>query len=75
MNVSVNDDKFEASRQQCAPYMTWTMLTPGKGFGHMSRHYDLKAGISKVRIQGLSGVLKFDGIVLTDAPASFEPRP
>ena len=75
MNVSVNNDKFESSRQQSAPYMTWTMLTPGKGFGHMSRHYDLKAGENKLRIQGTGGAFYFDGIVLTDAPGSFEPRP
>ena len=72
--VSVNDDKFESSRQQTAPHMTWTMLTPGRGFGHMSRYYDLKAGENKLRFYASNGVLMFDGIVLTDSPGSFEPR-
>ena len=75
LNAAVDGDKLEVSRQQCAPHMTWTMLTPGKGFGHMSRPYDLEAGAHKLRIQGVSGSFSFDGIVLTDAPGSFEPKP
>ncbi|MBO5645278.1 MAG: hypothetical protein J6S90_08520, partial [Lentisphaeria bacterium] len=76
LQVSVNDAKFDISRQQTEfDRMTWTMLTPGRGFGHMSQHFDLKKGTNKVRIQGTSGgVLHFDGLVLTDSPGSFEPR-
>ena len=75
LKVSVNDAKFDISRQQTeSDRMTWTMLTPGRGFGHMSQHFDLKKGTNKVRIQSSTGVFHFDGLVLTDSPGSFEPR-
>ena len=72
--VSVNDDKFEVSRQQTKGYMSWTMLAPGRGFGNMCREYDLKAGENRIRIRCSRGIFAIDGLVLTDNPASFEPR-
>ena len=72
--VSVDKDKFESSRQQTFGYMSWTMLTPGRGFGNMCRHYDLKHGVHTLRIKGDRSSFKFDGLVLTDSPASFEPK-
>ena len=74
LQVSVNDDKFEESRQQTKPYMSWTMLTPGRGFGNMCREYDLKAGSNRLRIRTSNGIFNIDGLVLTDNPGSFEPR-
>ena len=74
LQVSVNDDKFEESRQQTKRYMSWTMLSPGRGFGNMCREYDLKAGENRIRIRCSSGNFVIDGLVLTDNPASFEPR-
>ena len=74
LKVSVDDDKTEISRQQNKPYPTWTMLTPGRRFGNMCRHYDLKAGRHVVHIEQHLGVPEADGLVLTDNPLPFEPR-
>ena len=74
LSVSVDNDKFQLSSQQSKPYMSWTMLTPGKGFGNMSRYYDLKKGTHRLRIKNAGGEFKFDGIALIDDPESFEPK-
>ncbi len=74
LKVAVDDDDPEVSRQQNADYPTWTMLTPGKVFGDMCRHYDLTSGRHVVRIWGESGNPVAEGLVLTDNPLPFEPR-
>lgn len=74
LSVAVDDAKPDVSKQQNKEYPTWTMLTPGNSFGNMCRHYDFKAGRHTVTIRNDSGSLKYDGLVLTDDPQSFEPR-
>lgn len=74
LKVAVDDDRPEVSRQQNEDYPTWTMLTPGRVFGNMLRHYDLKAGRHVVRIWPESGRPLAEGLVLTDNPLPFEPR-
>ena len=75
LKVAVDNDKMASSRQQSFEYMSWTMLTPDRGFGNMCRHYDLEPGKHTLKIQGESGTgFRFDGLVLTDSPSSFEPR-
>lgn len=73
----VDNGKFETSRQQFRKnYTTWTMITPGRSFGNMCRHYDLKKGVHTLKITASDeGSPVYDGIVLTDNPESFEPRP
>ena len=76
--VSVDNDKFERSKQQLwNDRMTWSMLTPGRDFGNMLRHYDLEPGIHTVKLYSFSKdyPVEFDGLVVTDTPGSFEPRP
>ena len=76
--VSVDNDDFERSKQQLwNDRMTWSMLTPGRDFGNMLRHYDLEPGIHTVRLYGMTKEypVEFDGLVVTDNPGSFEPRP
>ena len=77
IRAAVNNDKFEVSKQQFKKdYTSWTMITPGRSFGNMCRHYDLKKGINTIKISGAAeGRLLFDGIVLTTNPQHFEPRP
>ncbi len=74
LKVAVDDDAPEVSRQQNADYPTWTMLTPGRDFGNMCRHYDLAKGRHIVKIWRESGEPVAEGLVLTDNPLSFEPR-
>ena len=74
LDFAVNNDKFAESRQQTKPYMSWTMFTPGKGFGDMNKHYDLKKGENRIRFRTRGGVFAIDGLVMTDNPGSFEPR-
>ena len=74
LSVAVDGEKPGVSKQQNKPYPTWTMLTPGHSFGDMCRFYDLKAGRHTVSIRNDSGSVKYDGLVLTDNPLSFEPR-
>ena len=74
LKVAVDDDAPEVSRQQNADHPTWTMLTPGRGFGNMCRHYDLTKGRHVVKIWRDSGEPVAEGLVLTDNPLSFEPR-
>ena len=74
LKVAVDNDAPEVSRQQNADYPTWTMLTPGREFGNMCRHYDLGKGRHVVRIWGDTGNPVAEGLVLTDNPLSFEPR-
>ena len=74
LKVAVDDDAPEVSRQQNADHPTWTMLTPGRGFGDMCRHYDLKKGRHVVKIWKETGEPVAEGLVLTDNPLSFEPR-
>ena len=75
--AAVDNDKLETSKQQFyRNYTTWTMITPGRNFGNMCRHYDLKKGVHTLKITASDeGSPVFDGIVLTDNPESFEPRP
>ena len=78
ISAAVNNDKFETSKQQFRnDCTTWTMITPGRSFGNMCRHYDLKKGINTIKITGINSQsqLVFDGIVLTTNPQHFEPRP
>ena len=74
LKVAVDNDAPEVSRQQNESHPTWTMLTPGRGFGDMCRHYDLKKGRHVVKIWQESGEPVAEGLVLTDNPLSFEPR-
>ena len=74
LKVAVDDDAPEVSRQQNVGYPTWTMLTPGRGFGDMCRHYDLRKGRHVVKIWKEVGDPVAEGLVLTDNPLSFEPR-
>ena len=75
--AAVNNDKLEVSKQQFkSAYTSWTMVTPGRRFGNMCRHYDLKAGTNTIKLRGMEkDAVMFDGIVLTDNPEPFEPRP
>ena len=72
--VAVDGEKQGVSKQQNRDYPTWTMLTPGRDFGNMCRHYDLKPGQHTVTLTPDKGSPEFDGAVLTDNPWSFEPR-
>lgn len=72
--VAVDGAEAALSTQQTKPYMTWTMLTPGQGFGNFVKWYDWKAGRHTVTLSAARGTLLFDGLCATDAPASFEPR-
>ena len=75
LTVAVDEDKPESSRQQNWDHPVWTMLTPGRDFGNMCRHYDLKAGRHTVTISaGVGAKVQYDGLVVTDNPLSFEPR-
>ena len=65
----------ETSKQQGSDYPYWTVLAPGCGFGGMVRYYDLAAGRHTVTLAAQSGDFVCDGLVLTDAPISFEPSP
>ncbi len=74
LKVAVDDDAPAVSRQQNAGHPTWTMLAPGKVFGDMCRHYDLRKGRHVVKIWKEAGKPVAEGLVLTDNPLSFEPR-
>ena len=74
VKVAVDDDAPAVSRQQNAGHPTWTMLAPGRVFGDMCRHYDLRKGRHVVRIWKEAGNPVAEGLVLTDNPLSFEPR-
>ena len=50
------------------------MLAPGKVFGDMCRHYDLRKGRHVVKIWKEAGKPVAEGLVLTDNPLPFEPR-
>jgi hypothetical protein len=50
------------------------MIAPGKDFGDMCRHYDLKKGRHTLKIWNHAGNPVAEGLVLTDNPLSFEPR-
>lgn len=75
ISVAVDNDGMETSRQQVKDYMSWTMFTPGRGFGNMCRHYDLKKGEHKIRFELQEGSqFFFDGLLVTTNPGSFEPK-
>lgn len=74
LKVAVDDDAPAVSRQQNAGHPTWTMLAPGKVFGDMCRHYDLRKGRHVVKIWKEAGKPVAEGLVLTDNPLPFEPR-
>ena len=75
--AAVNNDKFELSKQQFnRNFTSWTMVTPGRRFGNMCRHYDLKKGVHILKLSAeTKDSVVIDGIVLTDNPEPFEPRP
>lgn len=51
-----------------------TMIAPGMEFGDMICPFDFKAGRHTLGISAKWGEFRYDGIVLTDSPGSFEPR-
>lgn len=72
--AAVDDDEPKVCRLQNTSYPTWTMIAPGKDFGDMCRHYDLKKGRHTLKIWNHAGNPIAEGLVLTDNPLSFEPR-
>lgn len=73
--VSVDGAEPEPSRQQVADgYPVWTMVAPGRKFGDMSCPFRFKAGRHTLKMSAKWGEFRYDGIVLTDSPGSFEPR-
>ena len=74
LEVSVDGSPAATSVQQADLFTTWTMLTPGRKFGHMIRQYDFKAGTHTVRFRLAKNRFDIEALVLTDAPGSFERR-
>ena len=74
LEVSVDGAPEKVSLLQTRMYPTWAQLTPGREFGNMTLHHDLKAGRHTVRVRAATCHYAFDGIVVTDSPGSFEPR-
>ena len=72
--AAVDNDKMEMASLQAKKYMTWMPLAPGSGYSNKNRCYDLKKGTHKLRIRAGKHPFFFDGIVVTDAPGSFEQR-
>lgn len=73
--VSVDGATPEPSKQQVAGgYPTWTMIAPGRKFGDMICPLRFKAGRHTLGMSAKWGEFRYDGIVLTDSPGSFEPR-
>lgn len=79
IDSSVNDIELERTQLMAYPdYMTWTILAPGKKQGNRISFYDLVPG-EKYRIrlrknERTTEDFEIEGIVVTDSPASFEPR-
>ena len=69
--VSVDGEPEGESRQQTRAHPTWTHLVPGYAFGNALKPYSLLPGRHTIRIRTS---FPYDGLVLTDSPASFEPR-
>ncbi|MBQ7206209.1 MAG: right-handed parallel beta-helix repeat-containing protein [Lentisphaeria bacterium] len=74
IQAAVDGGKFELSPMRTFPYMTYSMLIPGRDSGNFLRHYDLKKGEHTLRLKAFKKGLRFDTIAVTDSPGSFEPR-
>ena len=72
--AAVDNDKMLQANLQVRKHMTWMPIAAGTGYGDKNRHYDLKKGTHKLRIQAGRNQFFFDGIVVTDSPGSFEQR-
>ena len=77
ITVSVNGEPKKVSLQQCKSWMTWTMITPGRNQGNMISYWDLEPGKHEVVIDPVAAgwcPFRFEALVATDTPGSFEPR-
>lgn len=75
LEVAVNNSSKGISIQQVVTdRMRWTMLVPNFYHGKKAEFFDLKKGVTTVRIKGAGFPLHFDGIALVSNPESFEPR-
>lgn len=74
---AVDDDEVSSGSQLAQKFPCWTPFAPGGGkFKDVRfRFWELKAGTHTVHIKAGRNSRKFrvDGIVVTDAPGSFEP--
>ena len=74
LSVSVDGSKPEVSTQQADVFPTWTMLCPGRKFGHLIRCYNLDAGRHTLRFKVEKNAFDIEAVAVTDSPGSFERR-
>ena len=74
IQVSVDGSKPEISLQQTDVFPTWTMLCPGRKFGHMVREYNFAPGRHTIRFKVVKNEFALEAVALTDSPGSFERR-
>jgi len=59
---------------QLHPWSSWMVIAPGGTYMSWVCHYDLKAGRHTLTLAPDKGGADIEGLVLTDAPISFEPE-
>lgn len=77
LSVSVDGAPMRDSEHGAKSWMGWTILAPGNRWGDSIKFFDLEPGRHTVTIGAKTkgwAPFYFDGLVLTDAPASFEIR-
>ncbi|MBO4595758.1 MAG: glycoside hydrolase family 88 protein [Bacteroidales bacterium] len=75
----IEEPDFEPTQLMAyVDYMTWTFVAPGKKQGNRISFYDLEPGRTyQIRLKKHERTNKgfvIEGLVVTDSPASFEPR-
>lgn len=77
IECAVDGDAYQRTRLSLGQEMYWTMLAPGRDDSWTAkiRPYGLSAGRHTLRVRAAEGAkpVEFEGFVVTDSPAAFEP--
>ncbi len=76
ISASVDGAETESAPLMFAPYPTWGLMTPSGTYMSFVRYYDFAPGRHTLAFTaGINlDMVELEGLVLTDAPGSFEPR-
>ena len=72
--AGVDGEELDKASFQLHDWSSWMVLSPGGTYMSWIRYYDLKQGVHTLELKPNKGGAAIEGLVLTDAPGSFEPE-
>ena len=72
--AGVDGEELDRVTYQLHDWSSWMVVSPGGTYMSWIRYYDLKKGVHTLELKPNKGGAAIEGLVLTDAPGSFEPE-